>query len=131
MRISDWSSDVCSSDLAVGRGEGREVATRPRREAAVPLGRRQVERFRRQRLVDPAAAVAAALDLAARLMEIRDGLQSRVTRLEGLVVEREDGLRQVDEDRKSVVKGQSVSVRVRTGGRRILRKKTEKAKNIK
>src|SRR3546814_9806446 len=25
MRISDWSSDVCSSDLAVGLGQGIEV----------------------------------------------------------------------------------------------------------
>src|SRR3546814_9578734 len=37
MRISDWSSDVCSSDLA-GRGQGRSVAVPPKKEGArIPL----------------------------------------------------------------------------------------------
>src|SRR3546814_16959885 len=30
MRISDWSSDVCASDLAVMRGDGEEAARRMR-----------------------------------------------------------------------------------------------------
>src|SRR3546814_11903411 len=36
MRISDWSSDVCSSDLAVEPGEGGiGIARHPAREAAM------------------------------------------------------------------------------------------------
>src|SRR3546814_3566364 len=27
MRISDWSSDVCSSDLQFGKGKGKDAAT--------------------------------------------------------------------------------------------------------
>src|SRR3546814_9257402 len=35
MRISDWSSDVCSSDLGGGEGAGRRrLLTRPRRDPA-------------------------------------------------------------------------------------------------
>src|SRR3546814_18250054 len=30
MRISDWSSDVCSSDLLVGEGDGEDLAGRAR-----------------------------------------------------------------------------------------------------
>src|SRR3546814_20071982 len=34
MRISDWSSDVCSSDLASGLGAGAAAGTAPARSAA-------------------------------------------------------------------------------------------------
>src|SRR3546814_18147290 len=74
MRISDWSSDVCSSDLADG---GRQ----PRGEQPRTGAQR--------------AADAAGPDHFGR------------------------GAR----DRKSVVAGKSVSVRVDLGGRRILKKK--------
>src|SRR3546814_20792426 len=40
MRISDWSSDVCSSDLRAGRGD-RQAAVRPRIEFRAPLWQRQ------------------------------------------------------------------------------------------
>src|SRR3546814_14776238 len=46
MRISDWSSDVCSSDLALAVDERQQ---RPR-EGCVGL-RRQLSRKRRQRLL--------------------------------------------------------------------------------
>src|SRR3546814_5833062 len=46
MRISDWSSDVCSSDLRDGLDDAGERVVRPRREVgervATPL--RQIER---------------------------------------------------------------------------------------
>src|SRR3546814_12328180 len=67
LRISDWSSDVCSSDLSAGRRRGRP--SRP--------------------------------------------------------VERDDARRRglaAGADRKSVVQGKSVSVRVDIGGRRIIKK---------
>src|SRR3546814_1270354 len=45
MRISDWSSDVCSSDLlaAIARG-GRRVAIAPEARQRLEAGRRVVER---------------------------------------------------------------------------------------
>src|SRR3546814_13312732 len=70
MRISDWSSDVCSSDL---RG-------------------------------------VAAVEIQRRTLEILGTLQ--VERRQHPVA-----------DRKSVVSGKSVSVRVDLGGRRIIKKK--------
>src|SRR3546814_11267537 len=86
MRISDWSADVCSSDLA-GRGgrgydgrAGRARGPAPRRHHAPRDGRRRQE-----------AAV-----LPARRRRVQD--------------------------RKSVVSGKSVSVRVDLGGRRIIKK---------
>src|SRR3546814_15043518 len=85
MRISDWSSDVCSSDLV--RGEA--VADR---------------------------AVAVADDAIAPEMRLARGDLGGRAELRRRV------------DRKSVVEGKSVSVRVDLGGRRII-KKTNKAFN--
>src|SRR3546814_15830512 len=70
MRISDWSSDVCSSDL--GRG-----------------------------------GVVRAGDMACSSASPR-----------------RRAVRAPSADRKSVVQGKSVSVRVELGGRRIIKKKT-------
>src|SRR3546814_15042850 len=74
MRISDWSSDVCSSDLP---GPGPE-----------------------KRATSPAA-----------------------TGTVGGLAGDEDGGAGEEPDRKSVVEGKSVSVRVDLGGRRIIKKK--------
>src|SRR3546814_16307529 len=88
MRISDWSSDVCSSDLV---GGGQIDA----RAADVPLlrsdGRPHHDRWTGHRTGDTG------------------------------VVARRGG------DRKSVVEGKSVSVRVDLGGRRIIKKKNRRA----
>src|SRR3546814_13249031 len=83
MRISDWSSDVCSSDLDV-------LAWQP----LPPFARAQ--RVGRRRL-HPAAERS------------HRGLSARHLQLPV-------------EDRKSVVSGKSVSVRVDLGGRRIIKK---------
>src|SRR3546814_11784230 len=84
MRISDWSSDVCSSDLVAGR---LNVSRQPVTHAlAVLKAQGFLEASGRQGLtvapIDPALL-----------------------------------------DRKSVVEGKSVSVRVDLGGRRIIKKK--------
>src|SRR3546814_13360267 len=79
MRISDWSSDVCSSDPADGARRGVGVRAL-RRRPLLPVPRR----VRGGR--GPVLAVGQA-------------------------------------DRKSVVSGKSVSVRVDLGGRRIIQKK--------
>src|SRR3546814_16739199 len=97
MRISDWSSDVCSSDLRkqglrVGRrmihGRGDE-ADDARVRRAEPVGARD-NRLGYGTLFGGRRRTADALGLAG--------------------------------DRKRVVLGQSVSVRVDLGGRRIIKK---------
>src|SRR3546814_4122476 len=84
MRISDWSSDVCSSDL------GPEFPEREQQPVGEVFGQPAQPRERR---VDPA-------------------------------LEREEA-RQPRGDRKRVVSGKSVSVRVDLGGRRIIKKKNK------
>src|SRR3546814_20378484 len=86
MRISDWSSDVCSSDLPDRGAEG----ARRRRGRAQGRGRRGVRQ--RQRRDD-----------------LPRGIEAR------------GGALPVDLERKSVVKGNSVSVSVDIGGRRIMK----------
>src|SRR3546814_13008033 len=93
MRISDWSSDVCSSDLAV------RLPRPPHQEAQFP------------RPVDPAHQ--------RRRPRARPDLLPVYERHQaGWYRARPQG------DRKSVVSGKSVSVRVDLGGCRILKKKT-------
>src|SRR3546814_17748460 len=120
MRISDWSSDVCSSDLHARGGEperpfvgavraeqpfgdqvGGGLEARGDRGGAERRQRRGEQRF-------GVGAVPRAVAEAARIVE-------RLARkIAAVVVER-----------KSVVLGQSVSVRVDLGGRRIIKKKTQ------
>src|SRR3546814_15053755 len=106
MRISDWSSDVCSSDLQGRPGAGRPGAG-ARQAGGLPGGEEKalacLERCRHRRgrgrdLEEPVAGCRRQ-DLAVR------------------------GPRT---DRQSVVSGKSVSVRVDLGGRRILKKKKNK-----
>src|SRR3546814_14517430 len=110
MRISDWSSDVCSSDLGPYRAgvAGRahlvpEVAAEPHRSAARhdPEGPRAGPVFRELR-GHRSAAVAAEGEAAAQ--------RGRVL-----------------QDRKSVVSGKSVSVRVDLGCSRIIKKQYRKS----
>src|SRR3546814_19593185 len=99
MRISDWSSDVCSSDLLTREGErvrmvcfsfGAVIGS----VASGLLGDR----------VSSFTGVGAA----------GFGKRGRVT---------EDMIRITPDDRKSGVSGKRVSVRVDLGGRRIIKKK--------
>src|SRR3546814_18990209 len=98
MRISDWSSDVCSSDLG-GLADDRHQAVAQQADQPLPdladvgLGRRRNQRPER----------------------LHVGLQHHHVRaFEG------------DVDRKSVVSGKRVSVRVELGGRLFIKKKNEK-----
>src|SRR3546814_17840516 len=84
MRISDWSADVCSSDL------------------------------RWPRPISGAAAENPGLRRSPRLI-LRTRAQTKAVRRNGGLV-----------DRKSVVSGTSVSVRVDLGGRRISKKTMRK-----
>src|SRR3546814_14674367 len=103
MRISDWSSDVCSSDLtAVFLGEAQRL-----REA-----RQRVFRGGRGGLGQPRQAVrgdqAAARGLRPLQRAVVDGVEER-----RLVV---------GQDRKSVVEGKRVAIRLDLGGLRIIKK---------
>src|SRR3546814_16932433 len=111
MRISDWSSDVCSSDLKCG--EQRRRAHRP--VGAPPLARpagRLASRFEAGRAGparrDQAARSAAAGGGDFRPWQYRDGGPRHQARRV---------------DRKSVVWGKSVSVMVDLGGGRSIKKK--------
>src|SRR3546814_17455400 len=92
MRISDWSSDVCSSDLR-SRGT-RDRCIPPPPDAAPPLD------------TEPPAALETAPETPASDVEEP---AHRIERDEAAAV-----------DRKSAVEGRSVSVRGDLGGRRII-----------
>src|SRR3546814_16148144 len=105
MRISDWSSDVCSSDLETLTGAGHEVV-----EMELGDFLKGTIRIRN---------AFALRDLSGYYLEwsiLRNGEKT------------EEGRRQLEvaPDRKSVVKGKSVSVRVDLGGRRIIKQKHKK-----
>src|SRR3546814_12902779 len=107
MRISDWSSDVCSSDLdAVEIGQADDVARIDQvrvGDLRVGLPDLRPQPWMLQELArDVPRGVAAHDDI-------------------GIGVIATDAL--CHGDRKSVVSGKSVSVRVALGGRRIIKKK--------
>src|SRR3546814_16927890 len=97
MRISDWSSDVCSSDL--NRREGSR-------------------RVRKGRLADGWSRDARCLINEAASAADHDAM-AVCRRAQGVFV----GVHVCGADRKSGVWGKSVSVRVALGGRRSIQKK--------
>src|SRR3546814_15570448 len=97
MRISDWSSDVCSSDLWL-----------------LPAQMRRTQRALACRLGEGPAAVAPAL--VGRAVRHRDDLLAQGPGDGG-------GLARRDRSEERRV-GKSGSVRVDLGGRRIIKKKT-------
>src|SRR3546814_11953120 len=107
MRISDWSSDVCSSDLQESRDVGRGEAGRN-----LIVGGRHAQRADRGRPVpSQPPKLSRQLDGGRLAVGARDG---RHRRWKWRII-----------DRKSVGEGKSGSVRVDLGGRRIVKKKTQ------
>src|SRR3546814_11903817 len=104
MRISDWSSDVCSSDLDADDVREGPLPDAPADAGPGPLlvGFRQSE-----------ADGSKALDDLRR--------HARVLAHHPILAALADTCCQ--RDRKSVVQGKSVSVRVDRGGRRLINKK--------
>src|SRR3546814_14074019 len=101
MRISDWSSDVCSSDLApVPRTAAPVVSHQPPELAEVVGQREAVE-----------ALIAAAAGGHHLLMSGPPGARQT------MIAERLPGILP---DRQRVVSGKSVSVRVDLGGSRLI-----------
>src|SRR3546814_18679452 len=110
MRISDWSSDVCSSDLVDRYGTGAVSAHGVRRRLD------QADRLSR----------AVGLDMVdVGWRPTVDNYLGSVTKPRILEAVREATGEQSAQliDRKSVEEGTSVSVRVDLGGRRIIKKK--------
>src|SRR3546814_20883628 len=106
MRISDWSSDVCSSDLKAGRAEEQDMVQR-----IAPAARRLDEHAQivaRRRLADELVQPLGAK----RGVDIRRPGSARSSRHSPFQL-----------DRTSVVLGTSVSVRVALGCRRITKQK--------
>src|SRR3546814_16272880 len=109
MRISDWSSDVCSSDLIIGH----ELIRVFRRAFVVEwiMGHGKRHRIQDQQ----------------RLFCILASFQRIAFRLLGhpKFLTREPAWIRCDYDRKSVVSGKAVSVRVDVGGCRTTTKQTQ------
>src|SRR3546814_19154474 len=129
MRISDWSSDVCSSDLKSVPTFSHEA-----------LEARAVDLLERQRIeidarhaaqvdrADLAAIWPLALGEGLRAAGGAEAVRDRVL-VEVIIGQRvlARGQREAvggrERDRTSVVEGRSVTVRVNIGGRRITTKK--------
>src|SRR3546814_5898495 len=112
MRFCDWSSDVCSSDLAAG-ADGVRAGRCDRVRTAVGGGQVAV---RRARPVDPARRLAAR----AAGPGGGDGRAAGFRRAAGAGAAPGVGAAGRSEERRV---GKSVSVRVDLGGRRIIKKK--------
>src|SRR3546814_12205768 len=110
MRISDWSSDVCSSDLHLG-----VQLTQPTAQILPHLRIECAERFVEQQ----------QLGIDSKRASQSDTLTLAPGKLRGIAIGDLPELHQLQQfprDRKSGVQGKSVSVRVDLVGRRILNK---------
>src|SRR3546814_18643910 len=105
MRISDWSSDVCSSDLETMAGIEPNSSPVTRRGDVFELGK---HRILCGDAMDPTSFFQLMGTQTARLALSDPPYNCKI---DGFV------------DRKSVVSGKSVLVRVDMGGRRIIKKK--------
>src|SRR3546814_3504968 len=98
MRISDWSSDVCSSDLRRPRRRQREKAGGPRRVRACRTWRRSGRRDRRRqgfRRSGPWRRTASGCAMRARIADARcRTLRIGTVKLGGACLERADHLAQ-------------------------------------
>src|SRR3546814_18003794 len=103
MRISDWSSDVCSSDLLANQME----ASSHQLETRV-FGRDQGVRGLLRVTLAPSVATHLLMPDFADFARLHPDIEMEILS---------------SGDRKSVVWGKSVSVRVDLGGRRLIKKK--------
>src|SRR3546814_17754275 len=108
MRISDWSSDVCSSDLLTSRRVNAQVDLKPKRGFLLP---RNAAQYRSRNCGDEHRQDIFQQTVSGQLE------QSALAQLILTPI-----------DRKSVVEGKSGAVRVDIGGRRIIKKKKTKLK---
>src|SRR3546814_17563038 len=116
MRISDWSSDVCSSDLFQELAATRGDVVAWERTGSGGLLRAGMEQFD-VIILDRMLGDLDGLTILRRLRESGVGTPVLMLSALGRTSDRAAA-------RKSVVEGKSVSVRVDLGGRRIITKKT-------
>src|SRR3546814_15694674 len=109
MRISDWSSDVCSSDLVIWLAS--LLTTRPIAPCAEWAHRKITVRSKRG---------SPMVGIATRSWPSRYPSPTFF-----MVMVPDMGVRRPAGDRKSVVKGKSVAVRVDIGGRCIIQEKKQ------
>src|SRR3546814_17488118 len=114
MRISDWSSDVCSSDLPMLVKVPRSL----RYKRISPV------------LIETAKSRSPSRSKSAQLFDSEPGTLKSVgctgVKAGSVVPAASPPAMPVDRDRKSVVSGKSVSVRVDLGGRRLIKKTNKK-----
>src|SRR3546814_11682182 len=124
MRISDWSSDVCSSDLRRPRAAPRR-GRRPRQRAALRPGAAGLipPEWRRNGAVRRPVFRPALHKQGRRTTEDAMALRHDPQRVSAAEFIRGFAGWRLQADRKSVVSGKSGSVRVDLGGRRIIKKK--------
>src|SRR3546814_15566024 len=110
MRISDWSSDVCSSDLGIRSRLNENWSIR--------------FQHRRDLIEDRALRTAISLGYQDECFLI-EAVAQRTNYRDRELAEDDSIFVRVVLDRKSVVSGKSVSVSVDLGGRRIIKKKNK------
>src|SRR3546814_14747316 len=106
MRISDWSSDVCSSDLPTAEADGGSIA-----DLLGAAGARTYQ-----------TVGGAVRDFAQNTYDFSADILNTTAYLYEAMVGGEEPLYRTG-DGKIVVEGTSVSVRVDLGGRRIIKNK--------
>src|SRR3546814_18364670 len=131
MRISDWSSDVCSSDLQfANRHGGKPDGARTKHREAVPGADWPISLAHggRQRLAAHTGANRAAARLSSALISDATVQAHTACRAADRLPWRQYAQHRAPihfpaaQDRTSVVLGQSVSVRVDLGGRGSIKK---------
>src|SRR3546814_20052312 len=118
MRISDWSSDVCSSDLDARRAAAGARGDRGRGRRA--RGDERLHRIAQGELFERGRSLFGHRELH---------YEGRAGRGDRRAADRRKSVRRLGQlrkgDRKSVVDGQSVSVRVELGGGRYIKQKKQ------
>src|SRR3546814_12453940 len=112
MRISDWSSDVCSSDLQLAA----EFQSQNNPANAANMGAVTTQTEQQRLLNETYKSSVSQREAAVAIMR----LETSEVYLNASATD-QTALRQ--RERKSVVEGERVSVRVGIGGRRTLKKK--------
>src|SRR3546814_12536045 len=114
MRISDWSSDVCSSDLPKGAGNDRT--------GLPPMTGREVQAYAAATVVgSPSDSVKSYFGMR----KISTGIDPKPGKM-ALLLNNKPLFQNGTLDRKRVGQGKSVSGRVERGGGRNITKKKKK-----
>src|SRR3546814_18742753 len=138
MRISDWSSDVCSSDLRLVHRLARILQRRigvthggGTIDAQAGLGRADDDAVDQRQISAATQQHGRSVITRVRTLDMGEVSHLQILARQRILARVAGGRRTVgvgfeEGDRKRVVEGKSVSVRVDLGGRRIIKKKKER-----